>query len=192
MPDWGGREFTSLDLTRSWDVIKPPVQSLPVLLLEPSVTGEGPLVVNSDKNSLTYFDSNWTPSVYNITTKKWELGRMLVPETDVNKVKVSVYSHQVVIDPSTGIAYIPTGWLEKGSFPMYTYNTSQSHTTNVTKTLVPGVPLGYESYSAVWSTVRNSILFYGGTVGDRNQGKNPPQFAGLMEYQPSTNQWINH
>ncbi|KAF9985521.1 hypothetical protein BGZ75_002919 [Mortierella antarctica] len=67
---------------------------------------------------------------------------------------------------------------------MYIYNTFQGYAPNVTKTIVPGVSTSYEKYGAVWSTVRKSVLFYGGKA-------NRTIPVGLMEYQPSNNQWTN-
>ncbi|KAF9946808.1 hypothetical protein BGZ72_011110 [Mortierella alpina] len=70
---------------------------------------------------------------------------------------------------------------------MYTYNTLHGYTANITKTLIPGAPYSYRGFAAVWSTVRNSVLFYGGYVGDSLDSP----YVGLMEYQPSNNQWVN-
>ncbi|KAG9327788.1 hypothetical protein KVV02_000234 [Mortierella alpina] len=139
------------------------------------------LAVNYDKKSLLYFNSHRTPSVYNITTRTWQLGTRLTNPNATTVLPKSIYSNQVATDPSSGIAYIPS--VEHfDNFPMFTYNTSQGYTPNVTKTIVPGVSIPYDKYGAIWSTVRKSILFYGGEIN----GFTP---VGLMEYQPSSNQW---
>ncbi|KAF9974060.1 hypothetical protein BGZ75_000964, partial [Mortierella antarctica] len=58
------------------------------------------------------------------------------------------------IDPSTGIAYIPSSYVRDENYPIYTYNTFQGYTSNVTKIFIPGVPDKLAEYRAVWSTVR--------------------------------------
>ncbi|KAF9946807.1 hypothetical protein BGZ72_011109 [Mortierella alpina] len=175
-------EFFSLDLTISWNAAKAPLQSLPAPPVDPNAP-LAPVAVNYDKNSLLYFISNMTPSVYNITTQTWQQGTQL---TDPNSVipRSSLEVNHVATDPSTGIAYIPSVD-NTDKFSMYTYNTLQRHTSSVTKTIVPGVPVPYHGYSAVWSISRKSVLFYGGQV--KNQRGD--QYVGLMEYRPSNSQW---
>ncbi|KAF9575826.1 hypothetical protein EC968_001614 [Mortierella alpina] len=137
------------------------------------------LAVNYDKNSLLYFNSHRTTSVYNITSKTWQVGTRLTG----NVLPTSIYGNQVATDPSTGIAYIPS--VEHvDNFPIYSYNTLQGYNPNATKTIVPGVSIPYDGYGAVWSTVRKSILFYGGRIQGFYR-------VGLMEYQPTNNQWTS-
>ncbi|KAF9968322.1 hypothetical protein BGZ70_004963 [Mortierella alpina] len=95
----------------------------------------------------------------------------------------SDYSNYAAIDPSTGIAYIAS---YSGNPPFYAYNTFQSRTTNVTKANIPVPPDNFSVLSAVWSTVRKSLLCYG-TSGPVDE----PVYT-LMEYQPSTKQWTDH
>ncbi|CAO3565563.1 unnamed protein product [Mortierella alpina] len=139
--------------------------------------------MSHDKNSLLYFSTNRTLSTYDIAAKKWQLGTPLG-----NGLMYTVYSSQVATDPSTGIVYIPSkedsSVVERRRFMMNSYNTLQANNANITMTYFPQVTRPYESYGAVWSTVRKSVLIYGGVWG------NPETVAlDLMEYQPSNNQW---
>ncbi|KAG9324799.1 hypothetical protein KVV02_004672 [Mortierella alpina] len=181
MQQRNGLDFFSLDLTRSWKAAKAPLQTLPALPFEMSDAEAAPLVINNDKKSLIYFNSNWTPSVFNITTKTWRLGTHLTTHNST-MAESSDYSNYAAIDPSTGIAYIPSSF----DTLLYTYNTFQGYTSNVTKAIVPAGP-GLHINSAVWSTVRRSLLCYGSTGPDDD-----PNTWTTMEYQPSTNQWTNH
>ncbi|KAF9575827.1 hypothetical protein EC968_001615 [Mortierella alpina] len=176
-------QLFSLDLTQSWDAVKAPLETLPTPPWDPWEQFSlymAALAVNYDKNSLLYFNSHRTTSVFNITTKTWQLGTRL---TGPNTRAESIYGSQVATDPSTGIAYIPS--VEHvDNFPIYSYNTFQGYNPNATKTIVPGVSIPYYGYGAVWSTIRKSVLFYGGV-------SNGTTDMGLMEYQPTRNQWTS-
>ncbi|KAF9272261.1 hypothetical protein BGZ68_002565, partial [Mortierella alpina] len=137
IPSLENPQLFSLDLTQSWDAVEAPLELLPSAPLDEPYLYLSALAVNYDKNSLLYFNSHRTPSVYNITTKTWLLGTRLTDPSSTELPK-AIYGNQVATDPSTGIAYIPS--VEHlDNFPMYSYNTRQNHVTNPTKTIVPGV-----------------------------------------------------
>ncbi|CAO3563382.1 unnamed protein product [Mortierella alpina] len=200
MPDWTSPDFFALDLTRSWTAAEAPLQLLPALPVPLLPDGRpdlpfmqiSPLVVNNDKKSLIYFDSNRSPSVYNITTKTWQLGTLLTAPntTDLQR---SVYTNQVATDPSTGVAYIlsmenlPGPSNPDKTFTIYTHNTLQDYTTDNKKiTSTIGFYFMYTTLSAVWSSVRKSVLVYG---YDQDNSGSIQDYTALMEYQPSTNNW---
>ncbi|KAF9271094.1 hypothetical protein BGZ68_004266, partial [Mortierella alpina] len=87
----------------------------------------------------------------------------------------------VATDPSTGIAYIPKK--EDFDFSIYSYNTFDFEANNPKITRFGIAEASYRDYGVVWSTVRKSILVYGGTW----QGISTPAIPvlDLMEYQPS-------
>ncbi|KAG9324798.1 hypothetical protein KVV02_004671 [Mortierella alpina] len=202
MPDWASSDFFSLDLTRSWNAAEAPLQLLPSLPLPLLPGGRpdlpfmqiSPLVVNKDKKSLIYFDSNRTPSVYNITTKTWQLGTLLIASNST-ELKKSVYSNQVATDPNTGTAYIlsmenlPAFENPDKTFTIYTYNVLQGYTTEVKKTTsTPGISFQYTALSAVWSTIRKSVLIYG---SHQEPAGDVDVYTALLEYQPLTNKWTS-
>ncbi len=182
IPDLQTPQFFSLDLTQSWEAAKAPLELLPTPPSDQPYLYMAALAVNYDKNSLLYFNSHRTPTVYNITTRAWQLGtRLTNPNATV--LPKPIFGNQVATDPSNGISYIPSVD-NKENFPMYSYNTSQTYNPNVTKTIVAGVSVPYDGYSAVWSTLRKSILFFGGKIN----GFTP---VDLLEFQPSNGQWTS-
>ncbi|KAF9939214.1 hypothetical protein BGZ67_009795 [Mortierella alpina] len=142
------------------------------------------LAVGYDKNTLLYFSSNRTLSTYNIAPKTWQVGTLLPAAP-----KYTVYGTQVATDPSTGITYIPSmddgAGVAASALIMCSYNTIQGSNPNITKTVVQSAPLLYQYFGAVWSTVRKSVLFYGGVSGPQSD----VAAMELMEYQPSNSLW---
>ncbi|KAF9285357.1 hypothetical protein BGZ68_003960, partial [Mortierella alpina] len=148
--------------------------------MAPPFKSNDALAVNYDKDALLYFSFGRSVSTYNITTKAWQIGTTL-PVNPTNSY--TVYGFQVAIDPSAAMTYIPS--MEADKFIICSYNTIQGNNPNITKTPVPNAPVAYSWYAVVWSTVRKSLLFYGG----RSVSAVETPVLDLTEYQPSNGQW---
>ncbi|KAF9954042.1 hypothetical protein BGZ72_004962 [Mortierella alpina] len=163
--------FNSLDLTQSWEVTAAPLITLPMPpVRDPDVAFQmlGALAVDNDKKSLIFFHNNMTQE-YSLNARAWVAGKT----ADGPAAYI-----QVATDPSTGIAYISAPGDHLG---MIAYNTRQRKIVN---TIVSPIPHVSSGQSAVWSTIRKSVLVYGGFL--YNEWK-----MGLVEYKPSTGQWYN-
>ncbi|KAG0254450.1 Acyl-CoA-binding domain-containing protein 5 [Mortierella polycephala] len=87
-----------------------------------------------------------------------------------------------VTDPNTGLVYVPSGSSNMSSMAVYNPATTALESVDMPSSDI--MELNIQYYSAVWSTLRNSIFLYGG-VNTKESINN----LHVVEYQPSTSTW---
>ncbi|KAG0055534.1 Leucine-zipper-like transcriptional regulator 1 [Gryganskiella cystojenkinii] len=165
----------SLDLTKTFTDMNPPWKPLST---GPTVTGQC-MVVSSDKSKLLMIDT-LDPAVltYTIATNKWQ------NTTALTNLKW-IYDAHAVMDPDTNTVYMVNGYAFYNSsarVAMLVYDATRRISSSVPTTFIPEDLTGY---SAVWSTLRKSMLIYGGSY-------NTSDFVSTFyEYVPGTKKWSN-
>ncbi|KAG0212086.1 hypothetical protein BGX28_006847 [Mortierella sp. GBA30] len=176
----GVNQFFSLDLTqKNWNTSKPPWKNLSLGngIQAAPFAWEHTMALSKDKQSLIIYDS--TPrapgvSVFNIANGTWQTKRALPSSPPVS----DYYGLRSAVDPSSGLMYIPTGTKD---------NQTLAYDSNLGSSLLLPNPAAsvmnpvVAFYSVVWSTMRNSVLMYGGR-GITPNGNVPNPY--LAELQP--------
>ncbi|KAF9320588.1 hypothetical protein BG003_005560 [Podila horticola] len=157
----GINQFFSLDLTqKTWNTSNPPWKSLPMgtgVLSSPSAW-EHTMALSKDKQSLIIYDSTPTApgvSVFNIVNGTWQQKHALPS----NPLASDYYGLRSAVDPSSGLMYIPTGTKDNQTLAYDPDSGSSSMLPNPEASIMNPVVV---FYSVVWSTVRNSVIMYGG------------------------------
>ncbi|KAH7032060.1 hypothetical protein BKA57DRAFT_497601 [Linnemannia elongata] len=176
-------QFFALDLTQpSWSASSPPWKPLSVGTSTQGAPDahDHSMTLSNDKQNLIIYDSLWDRGIftYSLTSGAWLTKRSL-PSTPIT---TSIPGLHAITDPNTGIIYIPTGTNDNQTMVYYPDSGAGSS--------LPTPPLSVMSpdvsnYGAVWSTVRNSMLLYGGW-------SYAPPYEGnsyLVEFQPTSNTW---
>ncbi|KAF9435613.1 hypothetical protein BGZ76_005900 [Entomortierella beljakovae] len=179
-------QFYSLNLSQTWDTQSPPWKALN----EGSGSQQSPydaahsMIISKDKQNLiilgtTVVNSSVNVSTYNIASNSWsEVETVLVPNISQNLNGLAAAS-----DPDTGLIYIP-GAGSEGKF-MLEFDPATKSSKFLT------MPEAYSSHSvrfftAVWSSVRKSILLYGGFY---NSSGTDVALSDIYEYSPTTASW---
>ncbi|GJJ67975.1 hypothetical protein EMPS_00321 [Entomortierella parvispora] len=148
------------------------------------------IVLSQDGKYLNTFGSNFLSKVlsyrYTFATGTWTASSIMATAPNV-------YDRQVAQDTDTGLVYLPGGYGNStyNSLLVYDFD-SDSIVKNLTiPALIPGSTValwpdrtGY--YSVVYTSYRQSLLFYGGQsiVNDTS-----PVPGLITEYVPATNTW---
>ncbi|KAK3839951.1 MAG: hypothetical protein J3R72DRAFT_447044 [Linnemannia gamsii] len=174
-----------IDLSVSWPTSNPTLRQLPSPPSSIAGFGYTSSIYNHNRNWI--LGNNGTRQVFDLTTNQWILPQ---PENQYQSLELnpseSVWAVSID-DPSninsTGVVYFINGWSTPtlGSAVM-------NATTKTIRRIEPSVPLS-GGYVAVWSSLRKSILVYGGyttlapLVAQRNlyelslsDGTTPPAF----------------
>ena len=128
---------------------------------------------------------------YNLDTNVWSP----VTPTPLPTLKnvfnfTSLQRHAIVTDPDTGLVYVIGGFQTQNATKVYTYNrliVMDPSTKTLIKSDLATAATGLASMAAAWSTVRKTVMVFGGT-----QAPPSPGIGGLnnmTEYNPSTDQW---
>ncbi|KAF9951025.1 hypothetical protein BGZ72_007359 [Mortierella alpina] len=142
----------------------------------PGKTSEHTMTVSKDKQNLIITASTGTISTFNIASNTWQ------DPTVVAQSSAIVGLRQAVTDPSTGLVYIPGG--ANSGANMTVYNPAdRSASTTISMPSGTGQQ-GLSFFAAAWSTVRQSIILYGGIDTE-------DRYSNLIEYQPSNSKWVN-
>ncbi|KAG0052175.1 hypothetical protein BGZ83_002903, partial [Gryganskiella cystojenkinii] len=155
----GAGGLYALDLTKTFTEIAPPWTNLSSGF---KVSSES-LVLTADKSQLILWDNNnKLVSRYTIATNKWQ--------NDSTPNGLGPSEASPAMDADTNILYILNGYVSTpNAIPsnnMMTYNA-----TSGTSGLINNVNADMATvmnYGLMWSTVRKSILYYGGTPGKDN------------------------
>ncbi|KAG0051314.1 hypothetical protein BGZ83_003874 [Gryganskiella cystojenkinii] len=157
----GINQFFSLDLTqKTWNTSNPPWKSLPMgtgVQSSPSAW-EHTMALSKDKQNLIIYDSTPTApgiSVFNIANGTWQPKHALPS----NPLASDYYGLRSAVDPSSGLMYIPTGTKDNQTLAYDPQSGSSSMLPNPAASIMNPVVV---FYSVVWSTVRNSLIIYGG------------------------------
>ncbi|KAH7044337.1 hypothetical protein BKA57DRAFT_538264 [Linnemannia elongata] len=171
--------FYSLDLTKPFQDSQAPWTTLPT---GPSF-GEGSMVVSVDKTKLYLRNpANSTFWTYLITGSAGQWTNMTYVPASMNHRTLT----KAVMDPDTGVIFTAGGYDKDGTSPLYSmlgYNIISGIVSNFWMGLMPTLV----HYSAVWSTVRKSILVYGGSISVHREDF----VKTFYEYIPATNTWLN-
>ncbi|KAF9950860.1 hypothetical protein BGZ72_007558 [Mortierella alpina] len=171
-------QFFALDLTQqSWTVTNPPWKPLSLGSGPQSApsTSDHTMAVSKDKQRLIVSNPSGAMSTYNITSDSWLAPHILAQSP------ASTGIHQAAMDPSTGYVYIPSG--SNNGASMMVYNPDDG--TALTAPMPPAAgQQGLSFFGAAWSTVRQSIVLYGGL-------DSAGLYSHLIEFQPANSQWVN-
>ena len=140
----------SLDLTKTFNDTNPPWATL----------AAGPnsfvqaMAVTSDNSQLVLWDTgSFLVATYTIATNKWQNKTV-----SVSSVSTDIFG---ATNPDTNIFYIVNGYSSGASVGMAAYDATKGTYSYVA---TPSVPASLSSFSAVWSTLRKSMLVYGGVM----------------------------
>ncbi|CAO3566128.1 unnamed protein product [Mortierella alpina] len=171
-------QLFALDLTQqSWSATSPPWKPLNLGAGPQSApsTSDHTMAVSKDKQRLIVSNPSGAMSTYNITSDSWLDPRIL------EQSPASTGIHQAAMDPTTGYVYIPSG--SDNGASMMVYNPTDG--TASTASMPPAAgQQGLSFFGAAWSTVRQSIILYGGLD---STGMN----SHLLEFQPVNSRWVN-
>ncbi|KAG0063800.1 hypothetical protein BGZ89_009606 [Linnemannia elongata] len=204
-------QFIALDLTRpSWDVSDPPwvpVNVTSVIPLPPRLaTYYHSMTISLDRQTVTIWDSASPGSVTNYTRYTGAWSTFDVPAELVRSDK----QLKAAVDPNTGKIYIPLGY---EGVNMMVYDPAHPNAgaatldtrpravraaaaverdvtapagagTTIGVTMPNPVKKGATGYSFVWSSYRQTFLYFGGRIGLGDIAD--PYF---FEFQPNTNKW---
>ncbi|KAG9072223.1 hypothetical protein KI688_006447 [Linnemannia hyalina] len=173
-------QFVALNLQQqTWSSSNPPWRTLPSAVVPQLGVW---MTVSRDKQRLIIWDP-WDPettiSFYSLATNSWLSNHTLPSDYG------DTWGSRVALDPTTGLLYAPSASNNGTVMIVYnpdTYTSSFLNMPPASATVKIGNPA---FYSLVWSTYRNSMLFYGGyqwrgpSLGDSK----------LIEYTPSSNLW---
>ncbi|KAF9277125.1 hypothetical protein BGZ68_009519 [Mortierella alpina] len=140
----------------------------------PLSTSDHTMAVSKDKQNLMIVTSAGTISTFNIASSTWQ------EPTAVSQLSATMGPRQAVTDPSTGLVYIPGGFNSEANMAVYN-PADRSVSTTIP---LPSRAAGLSFYAAAWSTVRQSIVLYGGIDTE-------DQYSNLIEYQPTNSKWVN-
>ncbi|KAF9432595.1 hypothetical protein BGZ76_010577 [Entomortierella beljakovae] len=166
-------QLYTLDLTQPyWPLASPPWKSLG------SNVGVNPgprefmhtMAISKDQQSLVVLGLDTGLSIYNFTEQSWRSSTLVAPMSS---------GLSMVTDPNSGIFYVPSA-LTKGTSMMIL--DISSSTVTVKDSPMPMGVANIQGYGALWSTLRNSLLMYGGADG-KTPNKN------FFEYKPSSDTW---
>ncbi|KAG0254621.1 hypothetical protein BG011_005619 [Mortierella polycephala] len=174
---FGASQLFSLDLTQqsltksmpSWKELTPAQGSA-----TPPAAEAHSMTISQDSRTLTLWVGDLTYS-FNLMTMTWTGPEIL------SKNATNCPALRAVKDLRSGDVYVPEGYNEGTQMAIYRYNGRFSWAPMPTAAVMP---LESWLYSAVWSTLRGTMLLYGGNDLDSDQGS---QF--LVEYDPRTNAW---
>ncbi|CAO3566129.1 unnamed protein product [Mortierella alpina] len=177
-PVLNSKKLYSLDLTQ----LNEDSSSSPWRLLDegtdprspPSTSGQT-MTVSKDKQNLIITTSTGTLSTFNIASSTWQ------EPTAVMQSSAIMGSRQAVTDPSTGLVYIPSG--SNSGANMTVYNPADHSVSTSTPMPSETGQQGLSFFAAAWSTVRQSIVVYGGMDTE-------DRYSDLIEYQPGNSKWV--
>ncbi|KAF9962762.1 hypothetical protein BGZ70_007902 [Mortierella alpina] len=171
-------QLFALDLTQqSWSATRPPWKPLNLGAGPQSApsTSDHTMAVSKDKQRLIVSNPSGAMSTYNISSDSWLDPRILAQSP------ASTGIHQAAMDPTTGYVYIPSG--SDNGASMMVYNPVDG--TASTAPMPPAAgQQGLSFFGAAWSTVRQSIILYGGL-------DSAGMHSHLLEYQPVNSRWVN-
>ncbi|KAG0255711.1 hypothetical protein DFQ27_006109 [Actinomortierella ambigua] len=157
-------QFLMIDLTQPWDVDSPLVK-----VLSPNGPNDYQSVgtLTADRSQFIVFsDLSLNVFRYTFATDAWTIERAIP--------YMMVGPGNAVTDPETGLMYAPNRYND--STPsMLVYNPLDN---SVNKADMHPDLIGNKGFSAVWSTLRKSVLVYGGLK------ENNTESSVLYEYQP--------
>ncbi|KAG0012939.1 hypothetical protein BGZ80_011405 [Entomortierella chlamydospora] len=173
-------QFYSLNLRQDWEAINPQWKALN-LGLNSKILPSGPyhsLVVSKDKKSLIYWGMEQGVYIYDIANDLW-LSQRPSPNTTTQWRGL-----RAVMNPESGLIYIPSGALNGSSMMVYDPVTGDSQT--------PPMPIslrGITNYSVTWSTTRNAFLLYGGEFYHADMTQRYTANTAFYQYSPDTQDW---
>lgn len=151
-------EFHSLDLTKPWIDANPSWTLLPPC---PTASANQTLLISTKNNTVIVWDTSLGITRYDLNTGTWG-SRTPTP--------YSVNAHpgvQPVLQPGTDMIFAVTGLVDTVSaslFAMLGYNFRTQLVTLVPMSQDPDAMPPHYFYASVWSTVRDSMLVYGGAL----------------------------
>ncbi|KAF9567052.1 hypothetical protein EC968_003521 [Mortierella alpina] len=178
-------QFFTLNLTHNWTSSSPPWKAVTGFNgRTPPLNWGNSLAVLKSKESLIMWASEGYGAMesgllsFSIGAKSWTAIAEPLPAAHTNWYKL-----KSVVDPATGLVYIPSGWNNGTGMAIY-----NPETNNFTSVPMPSIEImtptvGYST--AVWSTLRDSILIYGGLNFLDVRVGNPF----LVEYSPRSGSW---
>ncbi|KAF9403008.1 hypothetical protein BGX21_007617 [Mortierella sp. AD011] len=174
----GTSQLFSLDLDQNWSTSSPPWEALSIgTSLQPApIDVFHSMTVSKDNKSLIVWGLDTGISVYNIPANSWTV-------VSRSPIQVTAYSANLhaITDPNTGLIYIPSG--SNNNTAMAAYNPATNLTESLPTPMASTSGSTLYSYGATWSTLRGSILLYG---GDSQNNTGNPQ---LVEYVPGASTW---
>ncbi|KAG0212087.1 Negative regulator of mitotic exit [Mortierella sp. GBA30] len=173
-------QFYVLDLTQAaWDTSSPPWKALNLGTGTASTLASWQHSMTLDKNQrtlVTYAPTLGVPgiSTFDIADDAWTATDLLFSNA---REPVGL---QIVTDPRSDLYYVIAGTKSNKTL---SYNIA----TGAVQELPPPLTTGYDLtlYSAVWSTLRNKMLLFGGRSGSPNYYLNED----LLEFDPSNSSW---
>ncbi|KAG0257489.1 hypothetical protein BG011_003938 [Mortierella polycephala] len=171
-------QFFSLDLTRNWIASSPPWRAFTRASSSapPPVTWGHSMTLSHDSQTVTLWDRKRSYK-FNLKTMIWDTPLPLPGNpNDEDSVRA-------VKDPGGEIVYIPNGGVNGTNMAAY------DSVGNVLELPMPPPSImrsEVSGYSAVWSTLRGTMLLYGGSD---SAAANPQGIPFLVEYNPKTNIW---
>ncbi|KAG0242584.1 hypothetical protein B0O80DRAFT_447697 [Mortierella sp. GBAus27b] len=146
----------SIDLSRMWDISNVPYRRLN----DGPSDYEHPGTLLQDKQTW-FMVSNDTGYEYDISTNSWKsLGR--------SESLSTTHGLGAATDPSTGLVYIPNGYISNGTVQMARYDSTKDILDS--KPMSPGLG-NLVSYSIAWSEQVKKMIVYGGAINGTNSVK---------------------
>ncbi|CAO3563818.1 unnamed protein product [Mortierella alpina] len=170
-------QFFALDLTKNWTSTSPRWEQL-----NPASAVAGPKVwghsMAISKSSVVIWSNQASLGVFtfSLTDRTW--GAPVGLPTGFS----SNFKLRAVLDPSTGLVYVPYGMGTGENMPVYNSNT-RSYLPTVPMTPATVIAPGSYGFSSVWSTQRSSVLVYGGRTAVASTN------TFLAEYSPTRKTW---
>ncbi|KAF9983905.1 Multiple epidermal growth factor-like domains protein 8 [Mortierella antarctica] len=173
-------QLYALDLTREWNATNPSWTSVAIGSGTSQVLWGHSMTYSKATNSLIVWSTVLKPAVYtySITSNASTVTQKPLPAKHTGFMKL-----RAVTDPNTGLVYLPSG-MNNGT-EMAVYHPSNGTFTSVAMASPMVMTTAIAYYSVVWSTLRNSMILYGGfNIFDEKEG-NPY----LIEFNPRTASW---
>ncbi|CAO3563814.1 unnamed protein product [Mortierella alpina] len=173
-------QLYALDLTREWNASNPPWMSVAISSgTSPMMWGHS-MAYSKATNSLIVWSTASKPALYtySLTGNAATVIQKPLPGKHTGFIKL-----KAVTDPNTGVVYLPSG-MNNGT-EMAVYHPTNGTFTSVAMASPMVMTTAVAYYSVVWSTLRNSMILYGGFfIFDEKEG-NPY----LIEFSPRTAAW---
>ncbi|KAF9952845.1 hypothetical protein BGZ72_005877 [Mortierella alpina] len=178
-------QFYALNLSHNWTSSNPPWTALTDIDgRRPPLSWGNSMAVSKSKESLIMWATQGYDSVdsgllsFSIAAKSWAAITEPLPVEHTTWYKL-----KSVVDPDTGLVYIPSGWNNGTSMAIYNPEGSSFTSVPMPSFEIMTPTVGYST--AVWSTQRKSILIYGGLNYLNVHVGNPY----LIEYVPGGTGW---